>query len=357
MASRRGRKRHRRAVYRPGDLPRGEANPPEVSEQVAPAPFGSMVRATAVIASSGKTHDTGLFITIVGALLAPLLYVLQANGVVTIGWMLSAGIYITVIGFFTWAFLKWNVPLSWGKLRVLVLVAVDILLCLTSAYGVLMEHRKSVVVSVKEMSRFASGIVAAISSGETVNVPLGTPPNFDKSYLATGFFVRDDWRLATCVNAISGTHNPAVVVAGQQHGAFGAVTVGSQSILASIYGIVILKLDMPGSMDPKQTWIPALADRPPEVGERVFVYGAENGGLVPSFSTIEGQVVRIAVGSPVSPALIALSTIPFRPSFCGAPVLDERMHVVGMMTGANESGESEVVLSQHIIEELRRLSQ
>jgi hypothetical protein len=59
--------------------------------------------------------DSGLFLGIVGLLAVPLMYALQANGVVEIGWKFSLGIYALVTAFFVWAYAKWNKPDSWRR--------------------------------------------------------------------------------------------------------------------------------------------------------------------------------------------------------------------------------------------------
>src|ERR1022692_360872 len=55
-------------------------------------------------------QDTGTFMTILGVVLVPLVFVLQANGVVHVGWVASIFIYISVLGLFIVFFLKWRNP-------------------------------------------------------------------------------------------------------------------------------------------------------------------------------------------------------------------------------------------------------
>jgi hypothetical protein len=87
--------------------------------------------------------DTGLFITILGVLAVPLTFVLQANGVVTVSWILSLLIYPAIVVGFVWAFLKWEGASRWNPVaRYCSLIITGLLLLAISSYGVIEEYRK-----------------------------------------------------------------------------------------------------------------------------------------------------------------------------------------------------------------------
>src|ERR1035437_5278461 len=89
-----------------------------------------------------ERHDTGIFLTIVGVLAVPLVFVLQANGVVDIGWSMSLAVYLAVVLGFEWAFWKWQTPANWNKLKRYSVVAVHTVLLLTvSTIGVVKQYR------------------------------------------------------------------------------------------------------------------------------------------------------------------------------------------------------------------------
>ena len=61
--------------------------------------------------------DTALFLKVLSFLVIPLVYALQANGVVDISWKLSAAIYLIVLTGYLWTFHKWQVPRQWSRIR------------------------------------------------------------------------------------------------------------------------------------------------------------------------------------------------------------------------------------------------
>ncbi len=91
-------------------------------------------------------------------------------------------------------------------------------------------------------------------------------------------------------------------------------------------------------------WAAQLSNGLPRVGDKVFLYGAEPEQF-PSFSTFEGWIVRLGTGKA---GIRAYSTLPFRNTYCGAPVLNESKVVIGMVAGRTTAGETEVILARYI---------
>jgi hypothetical protein len=74
---------------------------------------------------------------------APLAFVLQANGVVIIGWIPSVFVYLVVVIGFVWAYLRWQVPTGWApSIRYGGLAILGICLTALSIDGVLTEFRR-----------------------------------------------------------------------------------------------------------------------------------------------------------------------------------------------------------------------
>jgi hypothetical protein len=90
-----------------------------------------------------KGHDTALFLAIVGVVAVPLVFVLQANGLVEVGWLPSLVIYAAIIFVFAWASLKWEVARSWSPLsRYGFTTVVCLALGTVSAFGVIKQYDK-----------------------------------------------------------------------------------------------------------------------------------------------------------------------------------------------------------------------
>jgi hypothetical protein len=84
----------------------------------------------------------------------------------------------------------------------------------------------------------------------------------------------------------------------------------------------------------------SLSKRLPLVDERVFLYGAEEATKEVSFGIREGRIVRLGTGR--SDAISAFADIPFKGTYCGAPVLNESKEVVGIVMGQSIDGELEI---------------
>jgi len=112
-----------------------------------------------------KKHDTALAITIFCALAVPIVYVLQANGVVTIGWKWSALIYSIVTVLAVVEFYKWEVPTHWNPVsRHLACLLVFTLLLYLSGVEIHSEYRHEHPIK-----------VSAPAPAPEVNVPPPSP--------------------------------------------------------------------------------------------------------------------------------------------------------------------------------------
>lgn len=113
-----------------------------------------------VVKSVHKPHnDTSLFLGIISLAAVPLMYLLQANGVIAVPWILSLVIYAAINVVFVLAFLKWDTAAKWRplfRLGCCVLLGVFIL-CL-SGVGVISEYRAEHPTSVLTFSAFATNI-------------------------------------------------------------------------------------------------------------------------------------------------------------------------------------------------------
>ncbi len=88
-----------------------------------------------------KQHDTGLFLTIVGLLAVPLVFLLQSNGVVTIKWLPSLFVYLAILGAFIWAYFRWSEPSKWKvSFRYGVLAVLVCSLAALSCWGVVSQY-------------------------------------------------------------------------------------------------------------------------------------------------------------------------------------------------------------------------
>jgi hypothetical protein len=198
----------------------------------------------------------------------------------------------------------------------------------------------------KDVADYASRLTVAIG-GETL-VPLGTPPSV-KHVFGSGVFVRRDWYLASCEEAVT-IKEPEIAFAIPPH--LGKIDVGP-SIMGAMGNVTttdslrltIIKAPMTGELD----YVPKVEPDLPEVGKRVFLYGVEN-GFAPSFTPVEGRVVRIGTSPSHSLGSAAIfSTLPFGDTYCGAPVISEEKSLVGIMISGADNGESEIMPARRII--------
>jgi hypothetical protein len=88
----------------------------------------------------------------------------------------------------------------------------------------------------------------------------------------------------------------------------------------------------------------ALSESLPSVGDRVFFYAAER-NVIPTFTPAEGTITRLGAGS-------ATLNLPFRETYCGAPVIDESEKVVGMIVGQDVKSKDSVMMTSIYISDV-----
>jgi len=95
--------------------------------------------------------------------------------------------------------------------------------------------------------------------------------------------------------------------------------------------------------------VPNISNEDPKIGDRIFVLGVENNNGMPSVRIMEGAVEEIGmdINSTARPVRLYTS-VPFKDTFWGAPVLNESRQVVGVV-GDSES-KAVIVPSRYILE-------
>jgi len=96
--------------------------------------------------------------------------------------------------------------------------------------------------------------------------------------------------------------------------------------------------------------VPLLARTLANVGDNVFMVGIEP-GVLPTFSTREGHILRVGG---TDDGIRIFTTIPYKPTYCGAPVLDKATAVIGMVVGKSGDGETEVAPVRSIVSLLKQ---
>lgn len=97
----------------------------------------------------------------------------------------------------------------------------------------------------------------------------------------------------------------------------------------------------------------------PSIGKTVFVVGIEKGEM-PSFTAVEGEVARIGTVDELGASLdyigvvIFVRDVDYRPTYCGSPVFDADLKVIGMVMGETSYGDTMVLPAQGIIDALRK---
>ena len=98
------------------------------------------------------------------------------------------------------------------------------------------------------------------------------------------------------------------------------------------------------------SWIIPLRSTLPEIGEKVFLYGVEQSEF-PSYSAKVGSISRLGTG--IRGIRAYSSDLPFRKTYCGAPILDQDKNAVGIVIGSTPEGEIEIALARYILEVMR----
>src|SRR5579862_1622074 len=87
--------------------------------------------------------DTDLFGIIVSLVLAALVFILQANGVVAVTWVYSALAYAFLCVVTLWSCLKWRKAMVWrAGLRVLLCIGVLVVISGLGAWGTITEYQR-----------------------------------------------------------------------------------------------------------------------------------------------------------------------------------------------------------------------
>lgn len=204
-----------------------------------------------------------------------------------------------------------------------------------------------------------------VVSSDNVGTPLSQEsPQF------TGFLVQPSGFAVTCITAsqpppIAEPHVMTAVLIppllGNHIRTWGGV-VNRQAAVLSRDGVAVLYV--PGIID---TWastsgldsdkgkmqtreehvIPKLASDLPMVGDQLFMVGVES-GYGPRLTTVGGSVA--SVGSGPFQGVRIFAKLSFKPSYCGAPLFNEKKEVVGMVERASGAvdGEVEVIPAFYI---------
>lgn len=214
--------------------------------------------------------------------------------------------------------------------------------------------------AISELGARATIVVSANEEGDSLR---STLPQY------TGFLVYPSERAVTCLSA---SEPPPVlyphIVAGallqpllrdeaQMYGVIinRQAEVEARTRLAVLHVLGIQVMFVPeltfdgdkGSLrSVEQHEIPKLSSELPNVGDRVFMVGVES-GLHPRLSMLEGRVVSIGNGSAQGVSIYI--TLPFKESYCGAPLFNDKKEIVGMVEKrSSTSGEVEAIPSQYI---------
>lgn len=220
-----------------------------------------------------------------------------------------------------------------------------------------------------EMSEFAGGAAMAVKSeGEAIT--------------GTAFYVHTSAYAITCSSAVYRSASPrrdvnvgfsGPIYASQSFEVSGSEAIFPASIEQSdMNEIVLMKINLDfGQMkfagpslrpSPRviknstsemvvgKTWILPLASEVPKIGTNVTMYGVEK-SFPPSYSTLEGRITRL--GSSRG-GIAAFSNLQYRSTYCGAPVLDQRQNVLGIVVGKSEDGETQIALARYIENVMRK---
>jgi len=216
-------------------------------------------------------------------------------------------------------------------------------------------------ISASEIAQFASGAVLAVQHGDE-------PPS------GTAFWIHPKGHVATCADAAFSPREGNLTVsysmpvfANVHMESYGATTLnairqGNDGSGTVVLGVMLSQMAAPNRKPSQrfhteetnkgiaqfvvgETWIIPLQVELPKEGDRVFVYALEPNGQFPSYTIMEGSVVRVAGGKG---GLRAYTTFPFKPTYCGAPVINESKQAVGMASGNVVDGQTEIIPSLYI---------
>lgn len=221
--------------------------------------------------------------------------------------------------------------------------------------------------SLEEISQFASG--ATMSVGLQDNV------------VATGFYIHHEGYAVTCIDSEEmpvkpKIERPAVFLVTPTFGGHLVEAVGYTQLGGFIKryndsGLEIVQVPPTHPSDKPMTrieqtakreammgfiWILPLTSELPKDGEKIYLYGAEAWkpkALVPNepptYTAREGKILRTSFGDR---GIRLYAQIPFRTSYCGAPVLNTSKVVIGM--ALRQSGDEVIVVPARYIISIMR---
>ncbi len=224
-------------------------------------------------------------------------------------------------------------------------------------------------ITLKDIADFASDKVMAVSLGNDPNIP-----GMLADYTGTGFWIGQNGYAATCLAAVQvATENRFKVglpirstITSDLKGpevSGGLVSLDAQVTKMSLNDKIAI-IQIPGFKQAmgfkivlgkntptlQEHFTFPLSPNLPDIGDRVFLYGVEQ-GKTPRFDAFEGHIIGLGAG----PGLSAYTNLPFRETYCGAPIINESKSVIGMIVGKTSTGDTEIALARPVLQEMARL--
>jgi hypothetical protein len=224
--------------------------------------------------------------------------------------------------------------------------------------------------SAEEIERFAQGIVVVIASTDTASVPVGTgfwaddkgyaftygdPKESDtnRSIVRIGMVMTPPLLTGKLLTVITGVmYASGQLVYHDPDTGIKIVRVYNNPFSRKFHGFAEAEDTKSHEMERtiERYWVPQLsAQANVNVGDHLFLTGIEPGDKENlAMSTIEGQVIRLGADTSSQKRFLRIYTsLPFKPSYCGAPVLNTTKSIVGMI--ACMPGSTSVVIpSQYL---------
>jgi|GEM_PF-4136799 len=291
---------------------------------------------------SAPSPDWQLFSAILGIALTFLIPLFQANGV-DVNWTISLSVYLVILGVCDWTLLKHALPHKTVRVRIIGVLMLSLTIGSVDAYAVINQYRRD---NATGMILKAAQAIAVGLTDDPVVVPLGSP--LENHYSGTGFFVDNQWHVIACAQS-SNRPDPTVAIPLTSRGKgfflLGSVSIGSK-ILSKLKGLILLKLQ-PNGDAPDTRRPPVISSEFLNIGDKVFSFGLEL-GQIPSFSLHEGVVTRLS--SPVGETTYRIyATLPFKQSYCGAPVFNVKGEVVAVVE-SSVGDEEQLIPSQIVLD-------
>jgi hypothetical protein len=221
-----------------------------------------------------------------------------------------------------------------------------------------------------ELARFGAGTVVQI-----VNDASGAA-----SPVATGFWLNDKGYVATCLHSLNGLTNPGAFVpmpplfgemmTASSGGMITMVTLIAEDKEADIAILQVInspfqrqmhafasaqRLDEKGGpvgepeVTQEQYWVPVLAPDLPKNGDDIIGVGFVHDSL-PVVSYNFGRVKRVGTDYATKKTPLRLYTsLPFKESDCGAPIINNAKTVIGMIRGTDESSNGVAIPVSYVL--------